>query len=185
MIKSYILIFCLVSCLRSFGGNDIDYQNKRLINCLKKENISGYSQLEELKYNSEKEGELNGKFFIVNEFSGRSNVKYIFVGRVNSCRIGGCSIPGRPDENIDSEYFDYFIFFDSLKTVMLVEVYNYQATHGYEITAKGWLKQFVGFSSKDTLIVNKNIDGISGATVSVFAITRDVQTKSEILKTLQ
>jgi len=74
------------------------------------------------------------------------------------------------------------LYFSIQKTVQLVEVYNYQATHGYEITAKGWLKQFVGYSAKDTLLVNKDIDGISGATISVFAITEDVQLKTRLLK---
>jgi len=32
------------------------------------------------------------------------------------------------------------------------------------------------------LEVNKNIDAISGATISVFAITNDVQLKTKILK---
>jgi len=69
---------------------------------------------------------------------------------------------------------NYCIFFDSSKAVRQVEVFNYQATPGYEITAKGWLKQFAGFSGIDSLVVNKNIDGISGATISVYAITADV-----------
>jgi Na+-translocating ferredoxin:NAD+ oxidoreductase RnfG subunit len=101
---------------------------------------------------------------------------------VNSCRAGGCSISGNTPANMDSEYFDYYIFFDSAKTVKQVEVFNYQATHGYEITAKGWLKQFTGFSGKDSLVVNKDIDGISGATISVYAITSDVQEKTRMLK---
>jgi len=52
---------------------------------------------------------------------------------------------------------NYYIFFDSAKTVKQVEVFNYQATHGYEITAKGWLKQFAGFSGNDTLEI-KGVD---------------------------
>jgi hypothetical protein len=164
------------------GQNEIDYQNKRLLSSLKKFGMTGFSQLEEINCNSKIQPEIQGKFF--RNKSEVGNVKYVFVGRVNSCRAGGCSISGNPTVNAESEYFDYFIFFDSSKTVKLVEVYNYEATHGYEITAKGWLKQFIGLTENDTLVVNKDIDGISGATVSVFAITGDVQVKTRLLKAL-
>ena len=185
MIKSYLLIFCMMVGLAAVGQNDIDYQNKRLINGLKKSGISDFSQLEEVNLYSFIQYEPKGKFFKVAENLKTSEVKYVYVGRVNSCRAGGCSSSGiSTPENLDSEFFDYYIFFDSAKTVKQVEVYNYEATHGYEITAKGWLKQFVGFADKDTLLVNKDIDGITGATVSVYAITSDIQQKTKLLKSL-
>lgn len=180
--KSFTLIFCLLIGLATFGQNEIDFQNKRLLNSLKKNGIGEFSKLEEIKYNSEELYKTYGKFFRVTDNQVNSEVEYVFIGRVNSCRAGGCCDAVLFSGNAESEYFDYFIFFDSSKTVKLVEVYNYAATHGYEITAKGWLKQFVGFSGKDTLEVNKDIDGISGATVSVFAITGDVQQKTRLLK---
>jgi len=185
MIKSLTLIFSLIICLASFGDDEINYHNKQLINSLKKNGILGFSQLEEINCSLKDQSELKGKFFRVSLNPETSEVKYVFVGRVNSCRAGGCSISGHAPGNLESEYFDYFIFFDSSKTVKLVEVYNYQATHGYEISAKGWLKQFVGFSENDTLVVNKDIDGISGATISVFAITNEVQVKTRILNTIE
>jgi hypothetical protein len=182
MKKRFALIFCLLITLSCFGREDIEYENKRIISSLKKFGIAGFLQLEEIICNSKIQREIQGKFF--RNKSEVSEVKYVFVGRVNSCRAGGCSISGHVPDNLESEYFEYFIFFDSSKTVRLVNVYNYQATHGYEITSKGWLKQFAGFSGKDTLEVDKNIDGISGATVSVYAITSDVQVKTRLLKSI-
>lgn len=184
MVKSLVLIFYLTMGLSPFGQNEIDYQHKRLLSSLKKNEISGFSQLEEIHDNLIDKSEINGKFFRILNGTENAEVKYVFVGRVNSCRAGGCSDSHRASENIESEYFDYYIFFDSSKTVTMVDVFNYQATHGYEITSKGWLKQFVGFSGKDTLLVNKDIDGISGATISVFAITIDVQQKTQLLKSV-
>jgi hypothetical protein len=181
MKNGFILIFGLLIGLQCFSQSEIDYQNRRLINSLKKGGI-GFTQLEEIRCDSKIQSENHGKFFRVLNTSEVSDIKYVFVGRVNSCRAGGCSISANQTLNTETEYFDYFIFFDSDKIVKLVEVYNYAATHGYEITAKGWLKQFVGFTEKDTLVVNKDIDGISGATVSVFAITGDVQEKTRLLK---
>jgi Na+-translocating ferredoxin:NAD+ oxidoreductase RnfG subunit len=186
MKKGFTLIFGFLIALAGFGQNEPDLQNKRLISSLKKNNISDYSLLEELRVVNclENPSEINGRFFKVSKNPENSDVKYVFVGRVNSCRAGGCSISSKTHANLESEYFEYCIFFDSAKTVKQVDVFNYQATHGYEITAKGWLKQFIGFSGKDTLEVNKNIDSISGATISVFAITDDVQQKTKMLKSI-
>jgi Na+-translocating ferredoxin:NAD+ oxidoreductase RnfG subunit len=82
-----------------------------------------------------------------------------------------------------SEYFDYYILFDENKTVRKVGVYNYMATHGQEITAKGWLKQFTGYDGFAPLQVDKDIDAISGATISVYAITADIEHMSRLLQT--
>jgi hypothetical protein len=66
--------------------------------------------------------------------------------------------------------------------VELVKIFNYAATHGHEVSAKGWLKQFAGYNGSDTLQVGKNVDAISGATISVYGITLDVQMKTILLK---
>lgn len=68
--------------------------------------------------------------------------------------------------------------------VELVKVFNYQATHGQEVSAKGWLKQFIGFDGRKPLTVGKNIDAISGATISAYGITLDVQDKTTLLQEL-
>lgn len=184
MKNIFILILCLLTGFASFGQGKIDYQNKRLLNSLKKNGITGFSRLKEMNSDLKGEPELLGKFFSLLNKPEVNGIQYIFIGRVNSCRAGGCSISGSNPSNQESEYFEYLILYDSDKTVKMVEVYNYAATHGYEITAKGWLKQFAGFSGNDTLEVNKNIDAISGATISVFAITNDVQLKTKILKSM-
>ena len=67
---------------------------------------------------------------------------------------------------------------------MNVNVFNYEATHGQEITSKRWLKQFVNFQGENELVAGKNIDAISGATISVNGIVKDLQEKTYILKTL-
>jgi Na+-translocating ferredoxin:NAD+ oxidoreductase RnfG subunit len=127
---------------------------------------------------------LVGKFFMVDNFDTTLPIKYAYVGRVNTCRAGGCSINNSANSNGNSEYFDYFIFFNSNGTVQFVKIYNYQATHGQEITAKGWLKQFSGYNGTSSLLAGKNVDAISGATISVDAITFDIEHKTELLKLL-
>jgi len=66
----------------------------------------------------------------------------------------------------------------------LVHVFNYRATHGYEICSRGWLKQFSGYNGSGQLVVGKTVDGISGATKSVHAITSDVRRRTSQLQEL-
>jgi len=122
-----------------------------------------------------------GKFFTVERSAANTGIRYVYIGRVNSCRSGVCFADQSKTGKSDSEYFDYFMLFNEEGVVQLVRVYNYQATHGQEISAPNWLKQFVGYKGTNGLAAGKNIDAISGATISVEGIVADVQQKTKIL----
>jgi len=122
-----------------------------------------------------------GKFFRIRN---AITLYYTYIGRVNSCRAGGCTADNDNHSNGDSEYFDYFILFDSDGIVQKVRVFNYRATHGAEITAPGWLNQFTGYDGETGLSAGKDIDAISGATISVAGITSDVEMKTRLLQIL-
>jgi hypothetical protein len=123
-----------------------------------------------------------GKFYSVIGNTNVYPVKYVYVGRVNACRSGGCTIKHDEKHETESEFFDYFIFFDSIATVQLVKIFNYEATHGQEVTSSNWLKQFKNYSGKEELVVGKNVDAISGATISVDATTFDIELRTNLLK---
>jgi Na+-translocating ferredoxin:NAD+ oxidoreductase RnfG subunit len=116
------------------------------------------------------------------KYSDAYPVGYAYVGRVNTCRAGGCSAPGESGSKENTEFFDYFILFDSTARILSVQVFNYEATHGQEITVKSWLKQFVGYTADKELIAGKNIDAISGATISVHNICSNITDKTIALK---
>ena len=178
-----VFIALLLSASVVFAQSEVNFQPKALVKALKKSGIESCSAIIEMEITNEALGEINGKYFQIT--SANTNAyRYIYIGRVNSCRAGGCSVFNDPLKTGDSEYFDYYIIFDDKKTVQDIKVFNYQATYGYEVTAKGWLKQFVGFNGSGSLQVDKNIDAISGATISVYAITADVQDKTTLLKKL-
>ena len=105
---------------------------------------------------------------------------YLYSGRVNSCNAGGCSVEANTTE-LTFEYFDYYVLMDSNKQVIWVKIYNYQATHGHEVMSRGWLNQFRGIEPGESLQFGKDIEAISGATVSATAITEDIQ---QVLKCL-
>ncbi len=166
-----------------FGQDVINYGHTSVIKTLRKVTGMENPRIVVLKLlpSVKSKDEVRGKYFKVVGTNGE-NTHYLYIGRVNSCRAGGCSSSsGQPIENPEYEYFDYFILFDTVATVRLVKVFNYEATHGQEITARGWLKQFSGYTASKPLEVGKNIDAISGATVSVYAITLDVQDKTQLL----
>ncbi len=174
----------MVINLALYGQNDIEFNNKPLLKILQKRGVGTFSNLSEISIadSTNLQHRLQGKFFLVKPENNQT--RYLYIGRVNSCRAGGCSKPIEATSDSGNEYFDYFILFDKDINVRLVKIFNYQATHGHEISARGWLKQFVGYNASKSLQVDKDIDGISGATISVYAITDDVEKKTKALQKL-
>lgn len=179
-----ILIF-LSFIFISATTSDINYKSKQLSKTLAKLDMNMESSFTEMNVpDSIKQNyRLKGKYYKAHTDKSYP-VSYVYVGRVNCCRAGGCDISEKHGKDKYFEYFDYFILFDEQKKVKEIKIFKYQASHGYEITAKGWLKQFIGADGSEELEVDKNIDAISGATISVNAITFDVQLKLEILQLL-
>lgn len=107
--------------------------------------------------------------------SGEDDLGMVYIGRVNSCRSGGCAIEPSNEESLAFEFFDYFMLTDTNGEVLWVKVFNYQATQGHEVMSRGWLNQFKGLSASTKVVFGQDIEGISGATVSASAITNDIQ----------
>lgn len=124
-----------------------------------------------------------GRFLEMKDSSGLER-KFAWQGRVFTCGHGGCAvaIPGRA--TIGFEYFDYFILYNEDASVASVRIYDYRATYGHEVCSKAWLKQFNGYCAIGMLRPGKEVDAISGATVSVNAISFDVAEKSQALVNL-
>ena len=183
-MKRGALVFCwLLVSTWTYADDGIDYASKPFVRAIEKEHLSGMSDLEELQLSELKKTEnMPGKFFQTRDKNRQSPVRYAYVGRVNSCRTGGCAAPGNITGNTGYEYFDYFVLYDAIGNILQTKVFNYQATHGQEITAKGWLKQFDGYSGKTQLRVGQEIDAISGATISVYTITLDIKEKTQLLQ---
>lgn len=153
-----------------YSQKPVNFEHKKITKSIQKILKVDDFTLEEIKGDST--WYINGKFFKVNQTEDLSNT--VYIGRVNSCRAGGCSVYHESEDG-SYEYFDYLITFNKLKQVVGVKVFNYQATHGQEMTAKSWLKQFVGLEEESEFDVGKQIDAISGATISVYAITDDIK----------
>lgn len=178
-MRKLIIFLNLVFATVSLQANDIDYQN----NSLKKEllklwnvEISALVEVSEFSKQTINEGKL---YKVVNQ---QQIVGYVYVGRIISCREGGCAKDKTEPISGNYEYFDAYILYNSNKTIESVKVFNYRATHGHEVCSRGWLKQFVGFNNAEPLQVGKSIDGISGATISVNALTDEVNYITQLLR---
>lgn len=187
MTRYFLSGILILFVMLVYGRKPINYEHKKIQKVIVKHWGFEQPELSEIMLTDSiiEKHRIQGKFYNVSNKNYTSNNHYIYIGRVNSCRADGCSISMNPSENFETEYFDYVILFDSAYTVEKVMIFNYAATHGHEVSAKGWLKQFNGYNGSDTLEVGKNVDAISGATISVYGITLDVQMKTEILKGLQ
>lgn len=119
---------------------------------------------------------IKGKYFRLKTNTKEAGISYIYLGRVNTMR----SLHQQANGN-SSEYFDYFILYDDLLAIQKVKVFNYQSSHGEMISSPGWLKNFQGYTPKKSLEIGKQIDAISGATISVNKITFDIKQKSNLL----
>ena len=78
--------------------------------------------------------------------------------------------------------FDYYIIFNSEAEILKIEILQYRENYGAEICSKNWLANFIKISTDTYPEYNRRIDGISGATISVNSIKRDVFKVSNMLK---
>lgn len=177
---SLLLIFLFLIRAGTCYGQTINFNPKPLQKNLQKVWDKDEIELREIDVPDSLYNDIlldKGKIYQTN--SNGMRLGFAYVGRIYSCRAGGCGMDDQVVEMIsideDFEYFDYFIIFDEVLKVKKIRVYNYQATHGHEVAGKGWLKQFVGFQGEEKLEYGKNIDSISGATISANAITYNVQ----------
>jgi hypothetical protein len=116
--------------------------------------------------------------------SGNDKLGYLYVGKVYCCRQGGCDSWHPPDagSGVSFEFFEYYMLLSADIKVIQTAVYNYQASYGYEITSEAWLRQFNDYRGSSSLVYNKDIQGISGATISGMAMTYEVEQVLRFLK---
>jgi len=106
-------------------------------------------------------------------------IGYGIITLTNGCKIGGCDAIQHAD-NAEYEQFYFSTLYHLDGEIANVKVVEYTSERGYEITAKSWLKQFIGKRGGE-LRVDKEIDGISGATVSVKSIVNEINAQQNYM----
>lgn len=84
-----------------------------------------------------------------------------------------------------ADVFDYVVIFDNELIIKKIKILAYREDYGGEIGSKRWLKQFNDLSYRDEVVLNKNIRGISGATISARSMTVTVNKLLESLEIIQ
>lgn len=177
-MKAIFVLF--LSATLVLGHNQTNYAPKQLFREIERISNKKNPQFSKLDILNGSQNPFRGGIYYTIENS--LPAKYAYIGRVLTCRAEGCSIRNDKNSESVSEFFDYFILYDSDASVLSVQIYNYEATHGHEITVRRWLKQFVDFDGTNELIVGKNVDAIAGATISVHSITDDITLRTTELK---
>lgn len=158
--------------------------NKKLYRAIEKEYKTNSFRLEkfDIPLPTTRNFDYNGNFFKIN--TSVSVIGYAYTGRVYSCRSGN-SKPTSYQENRDiGEYFDYLILYSNDHIIKKVQILSYKATYGQEICSKMWLKRFTRNSIQKKLRAVKDIDIISGATISSNALIEDINKVNSILSKL-
>ena len=69
----------------------------------------------------------------------------------------------------------FLVILNNEGTILAAEVIKYREAYGSDVGNKNWLGQFTNFTNTSQFTVGKNIDGISGATISVNSLSKGIQ----------
>jgi Na+-translocating ferredoxin:NAD+ oxidoreductase RnfG subunit len=75
----------------------------------------------------------------------------------------------------------FLVLFDENQEVIHSSIIKYREGYGGEISGKNWLNQFLGMRNDSLLKFGKDIDGITGATISVKSFTKGISKLSLLL----
>jgi len=69
----------------------------------------------------------------------------------------------------------FLVILNNEGNLLATELIKYREAYGGEVGNKNWLAQFTHFNDTTDFKVGKNIDGISGATISVNSLSKGIQ----------
>ena len=69
----------------------------------------------------------------------------------------------------------FLVILNNEGTILAAEVIKYREAYGSDVGNKNWLAQFTNSTNTSQFTVGKNIDGISGATISVNSLSKGIQ----------
>lgn len=82
------------------------------------------------------------------------------------------------------DYFDYLLAYGPDLTVRGLIITVYRSSHGAAVCQKKWLSQFEGYAGED-LTLGKEIDAVSGATISAASLVKDLKRCYQLMNELK
>lgn len=95
--------------------------------------------------------------------------------------VGYVLIDRKPSHSAE---FDYMVVFDNQLKILTVQLLVYREERGIEIGSMRWLKQFVGKSNSSEMEFGKDIQNISGSTISARSMTKGVNDLTSLIQEL-
>jgi len=81
------------------------------------------------------------------------------------------------------DYFDYASLWTQEAVLKKVVILTYRSTHGAAICQKRWLAQFENYQGEE-LQLGKNVDAVSGGTISASALIKDLERSHRLMQLL-
>lgn len=81
--------------------------------------------------------------------------------------------------------FDFVVIFDQELIIKKIKVLAYREDYGMEIGSKRWLNQFADLKKGDRVVYQKDIQAISGATISARSMTKAINNLLQSLSIIQ
>ena len=124
--------------------------------------------------------ELNDMDLSTELTSAYTSIRGVKISRLKSAEsiLGYACFASSKGKN---DYFDYMVIFDTELVIKKVKILIYRSTYGGEIMSRSWLKQFIGKTNGQKMAMDKDIDGISGATLSAPSITQGIKELSLLI----
>ncbi|KAA3599334.1 MAG: FMN-binding protein [Calditrichaeota bacterium] len=69
----------------------------------------------------------------------------------------------------------FLIIFDKEAKILSSEIIKYREAYGGQVGNRNWNEQFIGRNAESSFTVGKDVDGISGATISVNSVSKGIQ----------
>ena len=162
-MKSFILI--LISTIL-FGGSPIRDATEKYINSQFEDSISINmhnlildSELKALVQNRVKQRFYRDELYYWTISNNDTTIAYALMDNVL-----GKSMP-----------ITFLLILNNEGSILATEVIKYREAYGGEVGNKNWLAQFINSTETSQFKVGKNIDGISGATISVNSLSKGIQ----------
>lgn len=170
-MKKLTLLFLLLSFI-AFPQDIQDNVNQALKNCFGNNIHFEYQKLRlEQKIKNEIEKKVGQKFFseeiyFYKIFDNKSPIGFTLLDNVY-----GKSLP-----------ITFIVMFDLNGKILCSDIIKYREPYGGAVQSKEWNSQFKGKDAQSELIVGKDINGISGATISVNSVTKGIKKLTLLIK---
>ncbi len=78
----------------------------------------------------------------------------------------------------------FFVLFDKTGNITACRVLKYRERYGSGVRSKRWLRQFNSKNTSSGFTLGKDIDGISGATISSLSMSKGIEKLTRLIKHL-